>query len=1093
MDREIDEASVAAPNHLRLFKLLHPRSMVAGILKHRVAVLVLIVVLSGLFAAFLPRLTVNTSVYDLVIEDIPENIEYLKFKEMFGSEEIIRVVIKSGNIFDPAVFSKIEQLADAVRAIPGVRRVISLPEVKRVVDPVGQWSLEKFQHMVADVAMFQRNLISDDRKSTLITLVLADDARPKAVIQAVQQLIDQSDARLNLYQIGMPLISQALGQFTANDFMRLPPITFLVIAIVLLVIFRRVRFVLLPLACVSLALTWTFGVVAMTAIPLSMLTMIVPVFLIAVGTAYCLHIVAAFRNALGTAETASDAVFQTYQVMAFPTFLAIATTVLSLGTLFLSRITAINEFALFACVGMFSFLVLLLTFLPAVLSYIPPEKSKTDKPREIRRPLQGVIDAIIKLHLHHQKKALWIIAGITLICLAGLLQLRVETNPVEFFKPGTEIHRHFHDIYQHLSGSFPINLTMAGPQEGFFEDPQNIAAIEGIQQYADSLPGVDKCLSFADYLKLVNYASNRFEPQFYRLPSEPWEMRMLINTYRSLLGPDMLTAFMSADFSQANILLLTHISNSRDFLRIRKQVLAHAASHFSRDLQWNLTGFGIVISASSDHLTRGQINSLSLTMFSIALIMLVLFLSYKVGLIAVLPNMFPIVVNFGIMGWLGIELSMATSLIASVAIGLAVDDTIHYLVRFNREFRKDLDDRRAMRAALMHIGRPIIYTTITISLGFAVLLFSSFKPTAIFGGMMIITMVAALGGDLILLPALMQRVELVTLWDLVRIKMGRDPELEISLFKGLSRTEMHSVMMAGTLMDVRAGELLFRKGDTSETMYAVISGSFDVFDYESDNEAAFAHGIQKKISNCHAGDIIGEMGLLRSAPRSATVVAAEDSELLLINWKVVQRVQWLYPPIAVKFFKNLARILSNRVERLTHCLANESCIDDLTGICNRKGLCQALESEVKRAVRYKEPVCLCLLEIDFDGYSPGRGEDLRHEMLQCLAQSWGRVIRSCDTLSRITVQRFLLLAPGMKTADMTHVRERMEAAAHQVRQQFNPVPLSLSISMLDLALGEDAHADGEQALTAALKAMGIDETNDRPSGNACQPPGRSES
>jgi predicted RND superfamily exporter protein len=452
---------MATPEYLRLLKSLGPRNMVAGIVKHRVAVLALVAALSGLFAAYLPRLTISTSVYDLVIEDLPENIDYLKFKQIFGNEEIIRVVIKSDNIFDPLVFRKVEELSQAAQAIPGVRRVISLPEVKHVVDPIGQWPLEKFQHMVADVAMFQRNLISDDRKSTLITLVLADDARPDAVIQAVQQLIDGSDARLSLYQIGMPLISQALGQFTANDFMRLPPITFVVIAIVLLVIFRRMRFVLLPLACVSLALIWTFGVVAMTAIPLSMLTMIVPVFLIAVGTAYCLHIIAAFRNALGTAETAADAVMQTFQTMAFPTFLAIATTVLSLGTLFLSRITAINEFALFACVGMFSFLVVLLTFLPAVLSFIPPEKSKPDKTREVRRPLQGVIDAIINLHLHHQEKALAVIAMVALICILGLFQLRVETNPVEFFRPGTQVHRHFHDIYQHLSGSFPINMWTA--------------------------------------------------------------------------------------------------------------------------------------------------------------------------------------------------------------------------------------------------------------------------------------------------------------------------------------------------------------------------------------------------------------------------------------------------------------------------------------------------------------------------------------------------------------------------------------------------------------------------------------------------------
>ena len=1075
---------MAIHQYLRFLKTFAPSNMVSGILKHRVAILILVLAITCLFAAYLPRLTISTSVYDLVIDDLPENRAYLKFKEIFGSEEIIRVVVKSPDVFDPAVFRKIEMLAAATRSIPGVRRVISLPEVKRTVDPTGQWPLEKFRRMVAEVALFQRNLISDDGKSTLITLVLADDARPNITIRAVQELIDRSDDRLSLYQIGMPLISQALGQFTAMDFMRLPPITFLVIAAVLLVIFRRVRYMLLPLACVSLALTWTFGAIAMTAIPLSMLTMIVPVFLIAVGTAYCLHIVAAFRNTLLKAETSSDAVLQTYKAVAFPTFLAIATTVLSLGTLFLSRITAINEFALFACIGMFSFLVVLLTFLPAILSYFPPETTRADGTEAVRRPLQGIIDAIIHLHLHHQKKALVAIAAVALVCFMGLFQLRVETNPVEFFKPGTQVHSHFHDIYQHLSGSFPINLTVAGPQEGFFENPQHIAAIESIGHYAENLPGVDKCLSFADYLKLVNYASNRFDPQYYRLPAESWELRMLINTYRSMLGQDMLAAFMNTNFSQANVLLLTHLSSSRDFLKIRRQLLSYAAEHYSRDLQWNLTGFGMVISASSDHLTRGQINSLSLTLISIAVIMLVLFLSYKVGLIAMLPNLFPIVVNFGIMGWLGIELSMATSLIASVAIGLAVDDTIHYLVRFNHEFRKDLDDRRAMCDTLKHMGRPIIYTTITISLGFAVLLFSSFKPTAIFGGMMVITLLSALAGDLILLPALMQRVELVTLWDLVRIKMGRAPELQISLFKGLSRTEIHSVMIAGTLLQVRAGDLLFRKGDFSENMYAVISGSFDVFDYESDDESAFTHGIQKKINSCGAGDIIGEMGLLRSAPRSATVVASQDSELLLINWKVVRRVQWLYPPIAFKFFRNLSRILSDRVERLTHCLANESCTDDLTGICNRKGICQALETAVKRASRYKEPTCLCLLEVDFAGYNPVREKDLRHDILRSLAHSWSQVIRDCDTLSRIAVQRFLLLAPKMKTADMGRLSRRINASARRIQQKFKTVPLSWRLSVLDLAL-EDTCRDGEQALCAALKAMGADDAENQPESEIC--------
>ena len=153
-------------------------------------------------------------------------------------------------------------------------------------------------------------------------------------------------------------------------------------------------------------------------------------------------------------------------------------------------------------------------------------------------------------------------------------------------------------------------------------------------------------------------------------------------------------------------------------------------------------------------------------------------------------------------------------------------------VRFNREFQKDLDDKRALKETIAHIGRPIIFTTLTISAGFFILAFSGFKPTAIFGTMMVITMLSALVGDLILLPILMQRVELVTLWDLVRIKMGGETGLGIPLFKGLSRAEVHSIIMAGTLKKVNAGESLFYKGDRSESMYAIISGSFDVIDYD---------------------------------------------------------------------------------------------------------------------------------------------------------------------------------------------------------------------------------------------------------------------
>ena len=905
------------------------------ILRRPIIVIFIIAAITFVFAWRLPDLAFKTSIYDLQIEDLPETAQYNSFKKIFGSDEIIRIVIKCDNVFDPITFRKVEQLAEAAAAVEGVRRVISLPGVKKAVDVSGNWDMEKFSAVVLPVDLFHKNLISADRKTTALTLVLKNDADPDTIIRRVRKLLDDGPKDLALYQIGMPLVSEALVKFTQKDFSRLPPLTFLLIAIILLILFRKAQYVLLPLAAMGLALVWTLGLMTYLGIPLSMLTMMVPVFLIAVGTAYCLHIVSEYLRCQQEAASPAEAVTRTYSNIALPTCLAVLTTAIGLGSLLVNRISAIQEFAIFSCFGIFSILIIVMTFLPAALSFISLPAKDSQKPMASTPLFDRFIEKIIDLNLNHQKIVLPVIGVVVLICLIGIFRMRVETNPVGYLKDGTPVKNNFNDIYQTLSGSFPINIVMGHSEGDYFEDPQHLADIARIQDFLVTLPGVDKTVSFADYLKLVNYVLNHFEPKYYTLPEEAFEVRMVMNNYTTILGEDMLNRFINSDFSKTNIVLLTHISSSQEFLNIRESTLAFVKQHFSKDLNWEVTGLGMVIAASSHQLTIGQVKSLSITMILVFGIMFILFLSSKVGLIAIIPNLFPIIINFGIMGWLGIELSMVTSLIASISIGLAVDDTIHYLARYNHEFRKDLDDERATRDTLYHVGRPITFTTITICVGFSVLIFSSFKPTAIFGVLMVITSLSALIGDLILLPSLIRHVELVTLWDLVRLKLGKEPRMGIPLFNGLSRTQVHYILMAGSLTKIDAGEVLFHKGDSSNSMYTIISGTVDVIDPVGDGKPDTPPESRILINQCKSGDVLGEMGFFRSAPRSATVIATSSVELLKINWKMVKRLQWLYPPTAHRFFLNLMGIVCDRLEHLTECFAEIKMENDSMGQSNK--------------------------------------------------------------------------------------------------------------------------------------------------------------
>ena len=738
------------------------------VLRHPVLVLTLVFLITLVFATRLPGLRFQTSIYDLAIQDLPESVYYRQFKKTFGSEEMILVVAKVKNVFAPETFERLGAIGDAITKIPGVSRVLSLPGIKRDMDLTTRWSPDEFREIIGPIELFKRNFLSEDQKTCVISVILDDVPDKTPVIQAIEQILEGENKALSLYQIGMPLVSRALAAYTQSDFLKLPPVTFLIMALVLLCLFRDVRSVLIPTGSVLSALIWTFGLMAWTGTPLSLLTMIVPIFLIAVGTAYCMYILSAYRTEAQSSGSSKEAVYGCFIHVRFPTVLAVITTVIGLGSLMLNQIHSIRAFAAFSCLGLLSMLVMMLYAVPAALAVLPLPKSAKAAPNA-RGPINFFLKKIIYLNTKRRKWVLTAVLMVSVMAVFGIARIHVETNPVGFFKKNTPISRHFEDISKQTSGSFPVNVVLNARTEGYFEDPAHLEQIAEIQDFLNKIDGVDKTVSLVDFLKLVNYATAKYKKEAYALPEESFEVRMLINSYKTMLGQEMFGRFMDPDMKQANILLRTHIAGSRDFLRLKQKISGFLKEHFDANFDAHVTGFGIVISQSSQLLTEGLVKSLTLTLVLIIAAMSLLFLSAKVGFMAIVPNLFPIVISFGLMGWLGIELSVATSLIASIAIGLAVDDTIHYLVRYNQEFKKDLDKDRALRDTIYGVGRPIIFTTLAISLGFSVLIFSHFKPTAVFGLLMVATMVASLAGALLILPSVMLHVELLTAWDLLRL------------------------------------------------------------------------------------------------------------------------------------------------------------------------------------------------------------------------------------------------------------------------------------------------------------------------------------
>jgi len=239
-----------------LLKKVRPESCLKYIVYHPIRIILLITLITLIFALQIPSLRFETSLYDLTFEDLPETLEYDQFKEEFGSEEIILVVAKTKGVFHPNTFRQIDRLAQSLSQINGIRRVISLPGIRKAMDITDKWDLKDFEGVVSDIDLFHKNIISEDKKTTVITLILEDIKQKDQVINGVKGLIDEYQASFSLYQIGMPVVSSALARFTQQDFLTLPVVTFSLIALILFLFFRNLRGVLIPSGAVLIALTW---------------------------------------------------------------------------------------------------------------------------------------------------------------------------------------------------------------------------------------------------------------------------------------------------------------------------------------------------------------------------------------------------------------------------------------------------------------------------------------------------------------------------------------------------------------------------------------------------------------------------------------------------------------------------------------------------------------------------------------------------------------------------------------------------------------------------------------------------------------------
>lgn len=752
-------------NHVALLAFL-PRLAT----RRPILCLILSLLLLAPLMAQLPNVQTVDNVDYFTVEDDPDVAFYETIKDTFGDDEFFVVAFSNPNLFTPPVLQAIADITTQLENLPGVRKVQSLANVDHVHGeeeyfevrpflehiPNNAAELEVLRQQALNSPLYVGNLISKNGQTTAIVVFPdmneAQDGgfRKRLLDQSRSAFESRSDVIGAFYMGGWTVTNFSLSHYMRADVAVFIPLCYLLVTLTIWLVFRNLRLTLLALANISACTGSGMGMFPLLGITLNNVTTIVPPLIMALALADSVHIFAHLEmEHLKRHQSPAKALEAILQRVIGPSFLCSLTTAVGFMSLAVSDIPPIQDFAYVASAGMvfkfiFSFLLLppLLLLCRADTLYTAERQGLDFSPL-----LKRLADLV-------QTRPMAISAATVLLLAAAVwsaMFIKVETNLLEFFKPTTSFRQELSYIEANLSGVGSVDISLKAHERDAFRDPANLAVIESLQRHAQSLPGVDRTMSFVDFLKDMNESFHNENPEFHRIP----ESRELVSQYLLLYDSDDIMDFISTDQDRARILIRIAEHSSAGQSRIITALQGFIDSQDTLGLDVRITGRAVQDVNTIDALVWGQIQSLALAAAVIIVIMFLALRSFTVGAWSLIPNIFPIVVNFGVMGALGIPLNTATALISVVALGIAVDDTIHYLTEFNQARTRGLPIPEALRKVTLEKGKAITATSVILSLGFGVLLFSNFAPTASFGGLSALIMITAWVGDMIVLPAAM--------------------------------------------------------------------------------------------------------------------------------------------------------------------------------------------------------------------------------------------------------------------------------------------------------------------------------------------------
>ncbi|MGD0341907.1 MAG: MMPL family transporter [Bacteroidales bacterium] len=738
--------------------------MTQFIIKYRWFIIISCLLIGISFACLIPSSKTDPEIRNYIPSGLRSRIETDKIEKEFGVQDIIMLLFQDSSIVTTGNLKQIKEIDRDISGLSGVTNRISPFTVKKITSSEGMMKVDPMIKRIpsdsSGISALKKEIennryardivISSDMSAAAITANINDQINESSTLHKIDSLIAAHPGNVKVLKGGLPYIRQHIMKDVRKDTVVLVPLALLIMLLVLKLALGEWKSVMMPFAVVLLSTGICMGLIPLLGWKMSIITLLVPVILIAVANNYGIYLVARFQEiSLRDKNSSRDKILRELTgSLNMPILFSGLTTIAGILGLLTHSIIPARQVGILAATGVTAALLMSLTLIPALI-FIRKKEYTAGKNGDTHSGIfSRLINFLSRIITSHPGRVIIISSILTLIVSSGIFLLRTETNQENYFPKNNPVKQASGLINRKFGGSQTISVMITGN----IKNPAIMNGIDNLTRQVEKMKGVGEVFSISQAVREMSKAIYvPGEEGYDRIPATAEGIAQMFELYYMSGDPADFRQLMNPENSRAHILIRLSDPENGVITDLRNRISELAVKIPAETV---VGGYAIIMADFARSIIKGQISSLLFALIIVGILLTIIFRSFKGGLIGLIPLAASIMILFGFMGYAGIALDSATALLSSIMIGVGVDFTIQYIWCFNIHIRKGLSYVEATRDSLGTIGRSILINAFSVMAGFSALIFSGFTSIRFFGYLVIISIGSCLIGAIVVIPAI---------------------------------------------------------------------------------------------------------------------------------------------------------------------------------------------------------------------------------------------------------------------------------------------------------------------------------------------------